>query len=80
MDFFQAKVDHGTELATTPNFSETQLQEDYDLKENNCTTICVDAIGAVEGLEAEADALEGQYDPRELYTILNGLFSTAEPE
>lgn len=54
---------------------EFQLEQDYDLRSNNCTTICVDAIQSVEGLEEEGEALEGHYDPRALFELLERLFA-----
>ena len=92
LGFFQGKIDQGKQLPgnLNSNFTEFQLQQDYELTSNNCTTICVDAIESVEGLESEADALEGQYDPREIYLMLEELFEenpdaellyfSAEPE
>ena len=50
---------------------------DYELQTNNCTTICVAAIKEVTGLEEVSKALEGQYDPRELYELLESISKKA---
>jgi len=74
---FSAKIAKGKERPGRKGFKEYQLAEDYDLTKNNCTTICIGAMG--EGQDKTGFKFPGYegfrdgYDPRELYKEIGGV-------
>ena len=79
MGDFAGKIAHGKETGRdrAGSFKEYQLSEDYDLTSNNCTTMCLRALGDAqakgEGNFPGVDQLKDEYDPRQLYKDVSGV-------
>ena len=71
MGDFSAKIAKGKERPGRQGFKEYQLAENYDLTENNCTTICLGAMGGAQektGFKFPGyEGFRGEYDPRDLF-------------
>jgi RHS repeat-associated protein len=71
MAFFGEKIKGGTKRKGGKAYDEYKLKEDYHLVDNNCTTICLDAMGAAKSKTGETfpgyDKFKDEYDPRALY-------------
>jgi RHS repeat-associated protein len=77
MSDFSAKIAKGRERPGRKGFKEYQLADDYDLTKNNCTTMCLGAMGdAQAGTGTKFPGYEGfkdDYDPRDLYKDVSGV-------
>ncbi len=77
MGDFSAKVAKGKERPGRQGFKEYQLAEDYDLTKNNCTTICLGAMGGAQdktGFKFPGyEGFGGEYDPRDVFKGASGV-------
>jgi RHS repeat-associated protein len=73
---FAAKIAKGKERPGRKGFKEYQLADDYDLTKNNCTTMCLGAMGEAQsetGFEFPGyEGFKGDYDPRDLFKDVSG--------
>jgi RHS repeat-associated protein len=74
---FSAEIAKGKERPGRKGFKEYQLAEDYDLTKNNCTTICLGAMGEAQGKTGFKfpgyEGFKDEYDPRDLYEGASGV-------
>ena len=74
---FSDKIAKGKERPGRQGFKEYQLADDYDLTKNNCTTICLGAMGQAQDKTGfKFPGFEGfkeDYDPRDLYKGASGV-------
>ncbi len=79
MNFFQSRTDAGQKLASpSPNHTEFKLGTEYNLFNNNCTTLSLQALGEAEKAEGTPiqnyDLLKDYWKPAELHKKLGQLF------
>ena len=74
---FATEIAKGKERPPGKGFKEYRLAEDYDLTNNNCTTMCLGAMGkGQENTGFRFPGYEGfkdDYDPRDLYKEIGGV-------
>jgi hypothetical protein len=75
--FFTQLIESGQLSAFESHYEEYILAEVYDLLDNNCTTICIDALdeAAERTMQpfAELDHLRPEYDPNSLFHLVRDM-------
>jgi RHS repeat-associated protein len=74
---FQKLIDEGAPRDFTKFFEEYTLAGEYDLKNNNCTTVCIDALEGAEETTGQnlpgLETLAAENDPRSLFDTIGQL-------
>jgi len=67
---FKAQMDAGEKRQGGKGFEEYKLQQNYDLRSNNCTTLCLNAMGTAQGTTGQKfpgyEGFKNEIDPRKL--------------
>jgi transposase-like protein len=75
--YFNQLIQGGSAVEFKAHYEAHVLDEDYDLFEHNCTTICIDALHEAAAMTmqpfAELDHLKPEYDPNSLFHLIRDM-------